>query len=335
MKVILSIAAFLFFSHCLHAQNIPLTFAERLGYPKGARVVIVHVDDVGMSFDSNEGAINAMSKGIATSCSVMMPCPWVPAYVHYLKEHPTTDAGLHLTLTSEWDNYRWPPLSGKPAVPGLVDKEGAMWPEVEDVVAHASADEVEKELRAQIERARQMGFEPTHMDSHMGTLFASPAFLQRYVKLAVEYHIPVMFPGGHNTLIAKEGDYSAAQLQALQPLAEQLWNAGLPVLDDIVSKTGWNLPQGTPETDANLQQFKTKKYIETFAALQPGITYLIMHCTQPSDIFKYISATGPERKGDMLAMMDPALKKYVEQEHIILVTWRELMERRKKYQVQK
>lgn len=123
MKVILSIAAFLFFSHYLHAQNIPLTFAERLGYPKGARVVIVHVDDVGMSFDSNEGAINAMSKGIATSCSVMMPCPWVPAYVHYLKEHPTTDAGLHLTLTSEWDNYRWPPLSGKPAVPGLVDKK--------------------------------------------------------------------------------------------------------------------------------------------------------------------------------------------------------------------
>jgi predicted glycoside hydrolase/deacetylase ChbG (UPF0249 family) len=312
------------------AQTADSTYAERLGFPKGAKVVIVHVDDVGMSFDSNEGAINALSKGIATSCSVMMPCPWVPAFVHYLKEHPGTDAGLHLTLTSEWDNYRWPPLSGKPKVPGLVDKEGALWPEAPDVVAHASADEVEIEIRAQIERARQMGFEPTHMDSHMGTLFASPEYLQRYVKLAIEYHIPVMFPGGHATIVSTQPDFEVGQLQTLKIIGQQLWNAGLPVLDDILSKTGWNLPKGTPETDANLQKFKTQKYKEAFASMKPGITYLIMHCTQPSDIFKHISATGPERKGDMLAMMDPELKKYVEKEHIILVTWKELSERRKK-----
>ncbi|MCW3117844.1 MAG: ChbG/HpnK family deacetylase [Chitinophagaceae bacterium] len=330
MKLALSVIASLIFSSSAFAQKIDSTYAERLGFPKGAKVVIVHVDDVGMSFDSNEGAINAMSKGIATSCSVMMPCPWVPAYVHYLKEHPGTDAGLHLTLTSEWDNYRWPPLSGKPKVPGLVDKEGALWPEAEDVVAHASADEVEIEIRAQIERARQMGFEPTHMDSHMGTLFASPDYLQRYVKLAMEYHIPVMFPAGHATIIAKQSKFADGQLQTMKAIGQQLWNAGLPVLDDIFSQTGWNLPKGTPETDANLQKFKTQKYKEAFGMMQPGITYLIMHCTKPSDIFRHISSTGPERKGDMLAMMDPELKKYVEKEHIILVTWKELSERRKK-----
>src|ERR1043165_1925720 len=143
--------AMLFFSACFclfissFAQTADSTYAERLGYPKGAKVVIVHVDDVGMSFDSNEGAITAMTKGIATSCSVMMPCPWVPNYVHYLKDHPGTDAGLHLTLTSEWDEYRWGPLTGKSKVPGLVDKEGALWPEVADVVAHATPDEVETE----------------------------------------------------------------------------------------------------------------------------------------------------------------------------------------------
>lgn len=330
--ILLAAIAFLFF-YPLVAQTKDSTYAERLGFPKNAKVVIVHVDDVGMSFDSNEGAITAMTKGIATSCSVMMPCAWVPNYVHFLKQHPETDAGLHLTLTSEWDEYRWVPLSGKPAVPGLVDKEGALWHSVEEVVAHASPDEVETEIRAQIERAKVIGFTPTHMDSHMGTLFASPDFLQRYVKLAMEYHIPVMFPAGHATLIAKQTGFSEAQMQGIHALGKQLWDAGLPVLDDIFNESyGWELPKGTAVTDANLQKFKTQKYMEAFKAMKPGLTYLIMHCTQPSDIFKHISGSGITRKGDMLAMIDPALKKYVEKEGIILVTWRELSERRKKIQ---
>src|SRR5215813_305181 len=116
-------SCFCILAQCCWGQEA--TYAERLGYAKGARVLILHVDDVGMSFDSNQGAIEAMSKGAATSCSVMMPCPWVPAYVHYLKKNPQTDAGLHLTLTSEWTEYRWAPLAGKAAVPGLVDEEGA------------------------------------------------------------------------------------------------------------------------------------------------------------------------------------------------------------------
>ena len=120
----------LFIIRCCHAEDT--TYAERLGYPKGARVLILHVDDVGMSFDSNEGAIEAMTRGVATSCSVMMPCSWVPAYVHYLKQHPQTDAGLHLTLTSEWAEYRWGPLAGKEKVPGLVDDEGDLWRDVSE-----------------------------------------------------------------------------------------------------------------------------------------------------------------------------------------------------------
>src|SRR3954454_5178668 len=172
-------------------QTQDSTYAEKLGYPKGARVVILHVDDAGMSFDSNEGVIQAMTKGVATSCSVMMPCPWVPGFVHYLQQHKQMDAGLHLTLTSEWKDYRWGPLAGKSSVPGLTDAEGDMWPGVEDVVKHASADEVDKEIRAQFDRAIAIGFIPTHLDSHMGTLFASPEFLKRYIAVGLEKHIPV------------------------------------------------------------------------------------------------------------------------------------------------
>lgn len=110
-----------------HAQAADSTYAEKLGFPKGAKVVILHVDDAGMSYDSNEGAIKSIAKGAATSVSVMMPCPWVPGFVHYLKQHPGMDAGLHLTLTSEWKDYRWGPLAGKTVVPGLRKKGQRGW----------------------------------------------------------------------------------------------------------------------------------------------------------------------------------------------------------------
>src|SRR4051812_43450232 len=130
-KKLLLTAAFMLAVSSLYAQGDPSqTYAEKLGWKKGDRVVILHVDDAGMSYDSNKGAEEALEKGIANSVSVMMPCPWVPAFVKYLKEHPQVDAGLHLTLTSEWDEYRWGPLKGKPAVPSLVDREGAMWKDV-------------------------------------------------------------------------------------------------------------------------------------------------------------------------------------------------------------
>ncbi|MEX2233923.1 MAG: polysaccharide deacetylase family protein, partial [Cyclobacteriaceae bacterium] len=206
-KKLISILFFSLFFSGATCQEI--TYAEKLGFPKGAKVLILHIDDVGMSWDSNQGAIQAMEKGVANSLSIMMPCPWVPGFVHYMKEHPGIDAGLHLTLTSEWKDYRWAPLAGRTVVPGLVDQEGAMWRSVELVAKNAKADEVETEIREQLKRARDMGFEPTHFDSHMGTLFATPEFMERYIRVGIENKIPVMFPGGHNTMIAKQREVTA------------------------------------------------------------------------------------------------------------------------------
>lgn len=307
------------------------TYAERLGFPKGKKVVILHVDDVGMSFDSNNGAVEAMTKGVATSCSIMMPCPWVAGYMHYLKEHPQTDAGLHLTLTSEWKDYRWVPLSGKKAVPGLTDTEGALWPDVANVVKHATPDEVETEIRAQLDRALTMGFHPTHLDSHMGTLFATPQFTERYIKVGMEYKIPVMFPGGHNTLIARQMKATNIAMEQARMAGKMLWNAGLPVLDDLHNESyDWKLPTGVKGEKAAIQKNKTAYYIQVLQSLRPGITMVIMHCTKPTEVFPYISGSTVTREGDWLAMMDPALKQYIEKEGIVLTTWRELMERRSK-----
>ena len=319
----------LFLCNVSIAQSMDSTYAEKLGYPKGSKVVILHVDDVGMSFDSNEGAINAMTEGVATSCSVMMPCSWVPAFVHYYKKHPKLDVGLHLTLTSEWSGYRWGPLSGKSSTPGLVDKEGDLWSSVEDVVKHSSADEVEKEILAQLDRARTMGLEPTHLDSHMGTLFATPEFLKRYIKVGIENHIPVMLPAGHASLIKLTNHMPEAQMAQIRMLGKMLWDAKLPVLDDLHNESyNWEIPKDLQSDDQEIQEFKTKKYIEGIHTIKPGLTMMIMHCTATTEVFPFISGSGPLRRGDMLAMMDPEFKAAIIREGIILTTWREVMERR-------
>ncbi|MGC8750722.1 polysaccharide deacetylase family protein [Hydrotalea sp.] len=305
------------------------TYAEKLGFPKGAKIVILHVDDAGMSHESNVGAITALTKGVATSTSVMMPCSWVPEFVNFLKTHPQIDAGLHLTLTSEWKNYRWGPLSGKPTTPGLVDKEGCLWNSVADVVQHAAATEVATEINAQLQRALNMGFTPTHVDTHMGTLLATPDFAKVYVQLGIQNHIPVMLPGGHATLIAKQMHAPTALIRQMQYMGKLLWNAGLPVLDDLYNESyDWVNPPNTLQNDSLLQTFRTNQYINALKNLEPGVTMVIMHCTANSPLFQFISDSGPTRRGDLLAMIDPRLKAFINQNGIILTTWRELMQRR-------
>jgi len=270
------------------------TFAERLGWPEGTKAVIFHVDDAGMSHNSNMGAIKAIEDGVATSTSIMMPCPWVPEMSAYVKEHPQVDAGVHLTLTAEWKKYRWGPVAGKPAVPGLVDSEGCLWHGVQDVVAHASPDEVEAEMRAQIDKALAMGIKPTHLDSHMGTCF-HPLFLDRYVKVGIEKQIPILMMGGHMQL---------------------------PVIDDLV----------TSPTSADSYEGRKAQLIKLLDEMKPGITEIIVHCTVQTEVFSHISGSGPKREAETRLMTDPDVRKFIENEGIILTTWRELNERRQRVQ---
>src|SRR5258708_32646452 len=145
----------------LSAQNL----VERLGYPPGARLIIVHADDLGETHSVNAAAIKALQGGTINSASLMVPCPWFPEIADYAKSHPDADFGLHLTLTSERVYYRWGPVAPADKVPSLVDKNGYFhhdWsPET-----RIDPGEAEIELRAQIDRAYAMGVKPTHLDSH-------------------------------------------------------------------------------------------------------------------------------------------------------------------------
>jgi chitin disaccharide deacetylase len=291
------------------------SWAERLGWPRGARLIILHVDDAGMSHDSNAGTIEAMEKGVASSTSIMMPCPWVPEIIAYVKSHPGMDAGLHITLNSEWKLYRWAPLAGKTAVPGLVDQEGCLWRDSMQVARSASAEEVEREIRAQLDRAKSMGFQPTHLDSHMGTVIMPP-FFERYVKIGMETGIPIMLPAGHMQHV---GERVAGFRDLVLGAARQVWESGLPLLDDIIAE---------PTIGKDYQEMKAF-LMDQLRNMKPGISQVIVHCTRPSETFSYISNSGEKRFAELRLMMDPEIKSFLTDQGIQTTTWIELMKRRK------
>jgi hypothetical protein len=208
----------------------------------------------------------------------------------------------------------------------LIDREGAMHRSVAEVVKNATPEEVDREIRAQLDRALKMGFQPTHLDSHMGTLFATEKFLEKYIRLGIEKQIPVMIPGGHNSYLSKDSQRDMALMRKLGAI---LWQGGLPVLDDLHNSSyDWKPPAEV--TDAELQAWRTDKYMETLKELKPGVTMVIMHNTDPTEVFSHISDSGPLRKADMLAMIDPKFQDFLKREGFVLTTWRELMERRKR-----
>jgi len=296
------------------ASSAAPTFAERLGWKPGSVVVVLHVDDVGMSHSSNLGAVESMEQGVASSCAVMMPCAWVSEFAAYLKLHPTVDSGLHLTLTSEWVPYRWGPVAGKSQVPGLVDPEGCLWRNVAGVVAKASPDEIEREIRAQVERAETMGIPITHLDSHMGTLFARADYFERFARVGLEKKIPILAVGGHGTYTKQENPTATDELRGWIP---KLWNAGLPILDDLhTGSYGWKPSE------------KTERLLALLKELKPGVTEILFHASRPTEDFPVITGSSESRRADLGALTEPKVKALLQERGIEVTTWRELKRRR-------
>jgi predicted glycoside hydrolase/deacetylase ChbG (UPF0249 family) len=317
MKARFASLALLFLLATAWAVAAEPTYAERLGYPAGARVVLFHSDDAGMSHGSNLGTIRAIDKGVVTSTSIMMPCGWVPEFIRYAKAHPNLDAGVHLTMNSEWDLYRWMPVAGKPAVPSMVDPDGYLWDNGKQTAENATPDDVEREIRAQIEKLEGMGIKPTHIDSHMGTLFARPEFAERYFKVGIEKQICVLAIGGHMTHVMEEQDKGT--VEGLKGMAEKAWNAGLPVLDDLhTAAYDWKTGD------------KTQRFVDMLNNLKPGVTEVIVHATDPTEEMPLITDSASQRYNDTIALVSPEVKKVIQDKGIILTTWRELKERRDK-----
>lgn len=288
------------------AQNT----AQQLGFGPNDKVLMVHADDVGMSHSVNLATIEALKHGMVTSASIMIPCPWMPEIAAYAREHPEVDFGLHLTLTSEWKYFRWRPVAPPDKVKGLLDPEGYMWRSEADTAKHATPQEIETEIRAQIERALAFGIKPTHLDTHMGTLYTRQDFFDVYTKLGKEYGIPVMVmrPTPEALAYAKAsgipiGEASLRKLEA----------DGFAMLDYLVT--------GVPGKTAAERK---KAYHDLLRNLKPGVTMLIVHLGLDNDELKGITGSWQQRHADFLSFTDPETQALLKELGIKLTTWRAL-----------
>lgn len=278
------------------------TIAERLGYPADAKLLIVHGDDLAVAHSVDAASFDALDKGGVTSASIMVPCPWLNEVAAYAKAHPNADLGLHLTLTSEWKIYRWGPVEAKDKVPSLLDPSGYLWPETGPAVQSLKAEEAEREIRAQVERAISAGIHPTHLDSHMGVLFARPDLFAAYVKVAHDYHLPF--------LVVKVADERAELLSLLSEKD--------PIADSIV--------MANPAAHAD--QWK-EFYANAIKNLKPGLSEMIVHLGRDDAELQAVTIDHPDfgsawRQRDYDFVTSPEFKKILEENHIILVKWRDL-----------
>lgn len=290
------------------------TWAQKLGWGPNDRVLMIHADDVGMCRETVLGATDAYENGVVSCMSIMMECPWVGLIADYLKQHPNTDAGLHLALTSEWDFYRFGPVAGKSAVPSLADQWGCLWDNVDQVKKNATADEVEIEIRAQIARALAFGIKPTHIDTHMGALYCRPDIAMRYIKVGIEMGLPVMAVDLPKEQLEQEAPGLG---DAFKQLIQTVWNSGLPVIDSLVNADYGMAPEK-----------KKADYIRLLRELPPGVNELIVHCAKDSENFQAITGAAPRWVADGRVMLDPEIKQVIKDEGIILTGWRELKARR-------
>ncbi len=249
--------------------------ARTLGYDEDARVVVVHVDDLGMCHAANVGGFEALRRGIATCGSIMVPCPWFSEAAEIASREPELDLGVHLTLNAEWQQYRWRPVAGAAAVPSLVDDEGCLPRTSAEVGQRATAEDVYTELRAQIELALASGVDVTHLDSHMGTVF-HPRFVPVYHALAAEYRVPVFVVRPEEEALARQGMAGFAAL--LEPLVDGLEADGFPILDGFCADS-LSFAEGAGLTH-------NRKRLESLGA---GVQYLICHAALDGEELRAIT----------------------------------------------
>ena len=266
------------------------------------RAVIFHVDDIGMCHGANLGFLDLARRGYVSSGSVMVPCPWFREIAEAAAADPTLDLGVHLTLTSEWQHYRWTPISTVSRASGLIDEDGYFWRDVASLRHHLVPEAAEAELRAQIERARSAGMDPTHIDAHMAAAML-PELLGCHVRLGHEYGLVPVLP--RKIRFAPDPNSYEATVAGLD-------RGGLPVVDQI---------RGTLPVPAEEVEPGYRKLIEE---LPPGITHFALHCTAPGDIEAITPQHAPWRTNEYALFASGAVAEWCAALGIIAIGYRDI-----------
>lgn len=288
-------------SPMIQAQFSASQVIQKLGYPPGSRLLIIHGDDFGVSHSVDLATEEALEKGWITSASIMVPCPWFPEVAQFAREHPNMDLGLHLTLTSEWTPYRWGPVSTQ-LVPTLRDKDGYLPPTEDVAAAQDSPADVAVEIRAQIMKARAAGVRFTHFDSHMDTLFQTPELFRVYQQAGRDSHVPTLIL---RSLLPHDGN-------------------GYVIMPDRTVLSGYvEMKPGVP-----LNQWLAY-YKKNLAALGPGLYQLTMHLGYDDGELQAITAgkTGwgaAWRGADLKVVSSPDFQQFLKKQGFVLVTWKQI-----------
>lgn len=286
----------------------PNPVLKRLGFSDTDRVVIIHTDDIGMCQASLTAFADLWERGTISSGSVMMPCPWALGAAEYCRSHPGVDMGVHITLTSEWDRYRWAPLSTRDPESGLMDADGFLHRSTPQAQEKANPESVERETRAQLGRALKWGIDVTHIDTHMGTV-AHPKFIPAYVQLAVKHRLPVMIPRMEADGLQKLGlepETAAASAVFIRQLEEQ----GMPLVDGVAS-----MPLDQPEG-----QIPRAK--ELLGGLPAGVTHFILHPSVDTPELRAITPDWPSRVANYHAFMSGEIGDFLRETGIQVIGYR-------------
>lgn len=305
MKTIIYLLLFIGVVYSSAAQQISIQ--ERLGYSRDTKLLIIHADDLGVSHSENAATIYTMEKGVVTSGSIMVPCPWFPEIAEYAKSHPEADFGLHLTLTSEWKNYKWGPVASRSRVPSLLDEQGYFNSTTAALMKNGKGEDVEIELRSQIERAIKFGINPTHFDPHMASSVSTPEFLKILIKLGHEYKVPVLLSRELGNLFKIDvADFTTEQ-------------------DIVIDK----FVMATYETyKFGMRNF----YTGQIKSLNPGLNVLLLHAayddTEMNAITEgHIDYGARWRQDDVDFFSSDYCKQLLADEKIKLITWREIRDK--------
>lgn len=291
----------------------PNPVLKKLGLKDDDRVVILHLDDVGMCQATLSAYEDLLDFGLMSSAAVMVPCPWFPQTAEFCRKHPEVDMGVHLTLNSEWDGYRWGPISTRDVASGLIDNEGYFYRRQPPVYANADPKAVKVELKAQIDRALAAGIDATHIDAHMGTI-AHEKFIGGYVELAQEYRLPptILFRGDKVGFRKRGLNDELAQMAS--EISEKLEADGVPLLEHEM---------GLPLDDPRDRVEQAKRMLDS---LPVGITHFYMHAAQDTPELRAIAPDWQCRVADYQAFLSTELRDYIKNEGIQVIGNRVLRE---------
>ncbi len=288
--VLLASASFAF------AQISGADLLKKMGYPADSKLLILHADDLGMSHSANLASFEALEKGWVSSASVMVPCPWFNEVAEFAKTHPDADLGLHLTLTSEWKNYRWGPVN-REHYKSLLDAEGYFPAESGPVGKNATIEDAGAELAAQLAKAKASGIHFSHLDNHMGSLAQNADLFRLFLQTGRNAGVPI--------------SVSAGEIKAYPQAFAGFESLPVPVYI------------GPAEGLSPLEGFR-----KTFAALKPGVYITIVHLglddTELRAIMLNLAGGAIARQHDFDLVKSPEFQALLKENGIKLIRWKDV-----------